>query len=641
MTHLYISIRGKASIKSFISTLITFLVITALLVVPSGALALEQKLNLGGGVQTDPDIFGNTVVWADNRYGDWDIFYYDIPSKIELRLTMDTGNSEKPCIYGNYVVWQDDRNGNWDIYMNDPGSNIPIRVTTDPYNQTSPDIYGPWIVWEDDRNGHYDIYLYDINTHMEVRLTTGTSNQRSPGIFGDTLVYLDDRDGDYDIFKGGIPSILSAEPDFGLPGEGGPDIGDDLRSSMLDVSRITDDRVDQSPPEIWGFNIVWSDERSFNSDIFYFNTVSGEEIRITSNHMDQTDPVLHGNIVLWVDQRNGNGDIYHYDILTKVQKKILSSTGNEYKPAIYDDAIIFVNDIGGDEDVFYSTITESDDSISGNYNSVSPGSSQVGSSSGWSKYRLAIISVVIIITAYSFKSYISKKSGKEEEEEEEKLPTIRDINKLKKKDELVEMCNDLGLNPYGNKKRLRKRLISHIKAKEEEKQKRDTLRSSRESEELETRDARLGVNRRRHMGAGRRGAASDSDEAWTVPANIDFDTENLLWDDGLESSGLIGLEEKYALGMLPDYYYEAVYDAWKEDYLNKHTLRAAAISTDPGTKKVGRYSPRLAQETSVGSYGATPVQETGAGRYSASPSDDKVDFSLDWDDGLDAFGLMR
>ncbi len=34
-----------------------------------------------------------------------------------IQVTNDTAHQENAAIYGDSIVWQDDRNGNWDIYM--------------------------------------------------------------------------------------------------------------------------------------------------------------------------------------------------------------------------------------------------------------------------------------------------------------------------------------------------------------------------------------------------------------------------------------------------------------------------------------------------------------------------------------------
>ncbi len=77
-----------------------------------------------------PAISGNIVVWADNRNsnedihpgqnpygeGNWDIYGYDLTTNAEFPICTAPGFQGEPAISGNTVVWVDDRNGNYDIY---------------------------------------------------------------------------------------------------------------------------------------------------------------------------------------------------------------------------------------------------------------------------------------------------------------------------------------------------------------------------------------------------------------------------------------------------------------------------------------------------------------------------------------------
>jgi beta propeller repeat protein len=42
-----------------------------------------------------------------------------LASITETQITSNPSSSENPVIYGNTIVWQDDRNENWDIYILD------------------------------------------------------------------------------------------------------------------------------------------------------------------------------------------------------------------------------------------------------------------------------------------------------------------------------------------------------------------------------------------------------------------------------------------------------------------------------------------------------------------------------------------
>jgi beta propeller repeat protein len=56
---------------------------------------------------------------------------YDLSTKKETQITT-SGSAANPDIYGDRIVWQDDRDGlgNWDIYMYDISSKKEIQITT-------------------------------------------------------------------------------------------------------------------------------------------------------------------------------------------------------------------------------------------------------------------------------------------------------------------------------------------------------------------------------------------------------------------------------------------------------------------------------------------------------------------------------
>ena len=73
--------------------------------------AEELVISDGQWLEKDPDISGNTVVWADNRNGNWDIYAYNLQTRKELAITTDPEDQFSPAIDGIIVVWVDERNG--------------------------------------------------------------------------------------------------------------------------------------------------------------------------------------------------------------------------------------------------------------------------------------------------------------------------------------------------------------------------------------------------------------------------------------------------------------------------------------------------------------------------------------------------
>jgi beta propeller repeat protein len=99
---------------------------------------------------------------------------------ILTRITAESHNQLSPAMYGDNIVYVDDRNGNFDIYLYDLASREETRITTDPGNQNYPQIFGNTIVYQDDRNGNLDVYYYDLASQTETRITSDSHDQQNP-----------------------------------------------------------------------------------------------------------------------------------------------------------------------------------------------------------------------------------------------------------------------------------------------------------------------------------------------------------------------------------------------------------------------------------------------------------------------------
>jgi len=232
---------------------------------------------------SEPDIYEDRMVWQDGRHGSSDIYMYNISTSTETRITTNRSWASSPVIYGDMIVWNDNRNGNSDIYMYNLSTSNETKIATNKYDQVRPAIYWDRIVWQDARNGNWDIYMYNLSTANETRVTSIGSNEGSPSIYGDRILWQDSRNGNWDIYIYNI--------------------------STSSETRITTDESDQYAPEIYGDSIVWEESRNGNSDICIYN-ISTKETRHTTNESWQGDPVIYGDRVIWNDGRNGNSDIY-------------------------------------------------------------------------------------------------------------------------------------------------------------------------------------------------------------------------------------------------------------------------------------------------------------------------------------------
>lgn len=179
--------------------------------------------------QISPKIWGNHIVWQDNRDDttidknpEWDIYLYNIETKEEKAITTAPGIHTNPSISDSKVVWEDGRNfsgkpelrwgsnvpeNNTDIFMYDIKTGKETPIAEEPLQECNPTIYGNYIAWEDRNNGSYaaDIYLYDINKKERIKVTKDRYNQGDPKLFENYLIWMDERRGgsSNDVFVNG------------------------------------------------------------------------------------------------------------------------------------------------------------------------------------------------------------------------------------------------------------------------------------------------------------------------------------------------------------------------------------------------------------------------------------------------------
>jgi beta propeller repeat protein len=186
-----------------------------------------------GSNQQYPAISGDLVVWQDDRNsapnGDVEIFMNDTSTWTESQITPDNGLGVGadgstdgawqgvPAVFGNKIVWEDNRNldpvafwGTPNIYMDTLGTGeqrISDNLTSDYYSSfglTVPRIDGDRVVWLDKRyHAEGDIYLNDTSVFPAEQIAvSNTSYQKDhPGISANRIVWAEQNyQGKYDIF---------------------------------------------------------------------------------------------------------------------------------------------------------------------------------------------------------------------------------------------------------------------------------------------------------------------------------------------------------------------------------------------------------------------------------------------------------
>lgn len=298
---------------------------------PTGEVRLTNSLAHRSGVR----IFGDNVVWAENRNGNLDIYLYNLTTGTETRLTAGTGDESQPSLYANRILYVDRRpNQNNDghdvvrVYLRDPltGNEQPLSANSE--FQSEPLIYGDSVAYiETSDKSIRVIFLYNFLTNTKEFIASG-KNFGNLGFAGDYLVWTDmsGGSGKVNVYNLKTKTAHTLAGHFGdqvnpaVSPEGKVVFGarsrtggiNDWRVYIHDLVSNTEDVIDQeigSKPEdlsISGNLVSWSR----NGEIYLYDINTGTESKLTNLSGEQKEPHLNDRTLVWIDGRNGTDDIY-------------------------------------------------------------------------------------------------------------------------------------------------------------------------------------------------------------------------------------------------------------------------------------------------------------------------------------------
>ncbi len=286
----------------------------------------QQTLDVTSGIDGlfhYPDVSGNKVVYGVGSGEDysWDIVCRDIETGKAVSFGGE-GIDTQPKIDGNIVVWSGGPGPgsfgwplrNTSIFVRDISANV--QKTLRPYDESEsyshPAVCGRKVVWlehldayveeeADWRDTPYHIYgadITDLNSPAYFPIAYNAGH-RDPYPINDPAA-------DFDSVIDISGNIVVWEGNGDIYGADISDMGD------IRIFVICDDPARQYDPAVSGNMVVWTDERNDSGDIYGADISDPDNIRqmaVVKVRGAQRQPAIDGQVVVYVEGNVYGGDI--------------------------------------------------------------------------------------------------------------------------------------------------------------------------------------------------------------------------------------------------------------------------------------------------------------------------------------------
>jgi TolB protein len=244
------------------------------------------------GVQAQADIWEDIIVWAD--LNTQNVNAYTFSNDTTWSVAAHPAAQWRPAIYGDHIVYTDNRNGHNDIYMVNISTGEVSRLSNSARDDMGAKIDDGKVVWYSYKGApgqdeFSDIYYFDIGTWKLTNVTDDWPLQYSPDVFGDTILWHDNRQVNWEIFKYNITTGMEERLTFEIEQSFAPRIHGD-RTVYYYHDRVRD---------------RWS--------VRMYDLSAGNQTILETETYGDSQPVVYGDRVAWVNKSNAEMDIYVLD----------------------------------------------------------------------------------------------------------------------------------------------------------------------------------------------------------------------------------------------------------------------------------------------------------------------------------------
>lgn len=207
---------------------------------------LQQVTEDGPGMQLDPGVSQDYIIWTNLTNESSDVYLYEIANGNITPMVSPLSYQMETAIGGNTTAWADNatEGGDFDIVVAPLGESNGT-VLGDSGDDRYPDVssdgrYVAWISFLENRSA---VYLYDVAEDNATEITGESARPDAVAVDGNLVVYSDLRTGNHDIYMYNVTNGTETP--------------------------VTQDRYDQSYPDVSNGEIVWMGNNTGRWEIYH------------------------------------------------------------------------------------------------------------------------------------------------------------------------------------------------------------------------------------------------------------------------------------------------------------------------------------------------------------------------------------